>query len=51
MQKSDCHLILGGEMYDKRARNHWESNILYQFFINSFPARNFLTYILTMTLT
>ena len=22
-------------MYHKRARNHWESNILYQFFINS----------------
>jgi len=34
MQKSDCHLILGGEFGHKRARI-WESNILYQFFINS----------------
>jgi hypothetical protein len=51
MQKNDCHLILGGEIDHKRVRNHWKSNILYQFFINSLPARTFLTYILTMTFT
>jgi len=32
MPKSDCHLILGGEFDHKRACNHWESKILYQFF-------------------
>ena len=35
MQKNDCHLTLGGEFDHKRACNHWESKILYQFFINS----------------
>ena len=29
MQKSDCHLILGGEIDHKRVRNHWKSNILW----------------------